>query len=136
MTEKLEQLLELYQGTEFKKATGLDEAIIGVFGNEWNNDKPPVLAYSQKKVIEILMREMSYDKAMEHFDFNIIDAYMGVNTPIFIDDMHEFEGDMTPDIDEDEETEVSPETNYHESATRDYIGMAMDIEKMLTKKEA
>jgi len=133
MTEKLEQLMEMYQDTELKKADGLDEAIIGVFGNEWNNGKPPVLAYSQKLVIGILMREMSYDKAIEHFDFNIIDAYMGVDTPIFIDDMHEFEGDMTPDSDEDEDI---PGVSFNSSPTREYIGMAMDIEKILKKKEA
>lgn len=77
--------------------TGFDEAIIGMaerinFG--------PVVAYDKNKMIEILIREMDvnhdeleegqtiedkkYEIAIEYFDFNIIGAWMGEETPIFI----------------------------------------------------
>ena len=61
-------------------ADGFDDAVIGVYGNNWNNCEP-VLAYSQKKCIEILMKDMSYTEAMEYFEFNTIGAYMGVKNP-------------------------------------------------------
>jgi hypothetical protein len=62
-------------------ADGFDEAIIGVaerIGME------PVVAYDTNKIIEILAREMTEDEAVEFFEFNILGAYMGKRTPIFI----------------------------------------------------
>ena len=62
---------------------GFDDCIVGVvqvFGHE------NAVAYSFDKVIESLMNQgMEYDEAMEYFDFNIAGAYMGKNTPVFID---------------------------------------------------
>ena len=68
-----------YEGLLF--ADGFDEAIIGVaerIGME------PVVAYDTNKIIEILSREMSEDEAVEYFEFNILGAYMGERTPIYI----------------------------------------------------
>ena len=68
-----------YEGLLF--ADGFDEAIIGVaerIGME------PVVAYDTNKIIEILSREMTEDEAVEFFEFNILGAYMGERTPIFI----------------------------------------------------
>ena len=62
-------------------ADGFDEAIIGVaerIGME------PVVAYDTNKIIEILSREMTEDEAVEFFEFNILGAYMGERTPIYI----------------------------------------------------
>jgi hypothetical protein len=62
-------------------ADGFDEAIIGVaerIGME------PVVAYDTNKIIEILPREMTEDEAVEFFEFNILGAYMGERTPIYI----------------------------------------------------
>ena len=36
---------------------------------------------------------MSYDEAMEYFDFNVQGAWVGENTPIFLDDEYIVEGD-------------------------------------------
>jgi hypothetical protein len=58
-----------------------DEAIIGVserIGNE------PVVAYDTTKIVEILSRSMSVDEAYEYFEFNILGAYVGEKTPVFI----------------------------------------------------
>ena len=68
-----------YEGLLF--ADGFDEAIIGVaerIGME------PVVAYDTNKIIEILSREMTEDEAVEYFEFNILGAYMGERTPIYI----------------------------------------------------
>jgi len=68
-----------YEGLLF--ADGFDDAIIGVaerIGME------PVVAYSTHKIIEILSRDMTEDEAVEYFEFNILGAYVGERTPVFI----------------------------------------------------
>jgi hypothetical protein len=68
-----------YEGLLF--ADGFDEAIIGVaerIGME------PVVAYDTDKIIEILSRDMTEEEAIEYFEFNILGAYMGERTPVFI----------------------------------------------------
>ena len=62
-------------------ADGFDEAIIGVaerIGME------PVVAYDINKIIEILARDMPKEDAVEYFEFNILGAYMGERTPVFV----------------------------------------------------
>ena len=62
---------------------GFDEAIIGVAERIGLG---PVVAYDVNKIINMLMEsdEMSYEDAHEYFSFNIIGAWMGEFTPIFI----------------------------------------------------
>ena len=67
-------------GDEALFADGFDAAIIGYverFGLE------PLVLYNREKCIEILAKEMSYDEAEEHFEFNVIGAWVGDNTPAF-----------------------------------------------------
>jgi hypothetical protein len=47
------------------------------------------VAYSEPKVIELLIKhdKMTPDEAMEYYQFNILGAYLGENTPVFIDDV-------------------------------------------------
>jgi len=64
-------------------ADGFNEAIIGMcerFGMF------PVVAYDKDKCINILVQRdnMSYEEAIEYFDFNVIGAYMGEGTPVFV----------------------------------------------------
>tara|TARA_R110000824_G_scaffold148440_2_gene318197 strand:+ start:218 stop:502 length:285 start_codon:yes stop_codon:yes gene_type:complete len=73
-------------------ADGFDEAIIGMcerFGNT------PVVAYDRDKCIEILMDEFAQDtdddeeedlstRAIEYFDYNVMGAYVGEFTPVFL----------------------------------------------------
>jgi len=61
-----------------------DEAIIGVaerIGDE------PVVAYDTTKIVAILSRSMSVDEAYEFFEFNILGAYVGQKTPMFVTTM-------------------------------------------------
>ena len=44
------------------------------------------VAYDRQRVIEILMSDgMDRDEAEEYFEFNVVSAYMGEGTPVFID---------------------------------------------------
>ena len=62
---------------------GLDEALIG-FGHQYNS--APVAIYDYDKCIDIFMRDndWDYEHAMEWMQFNVVGAYMGKGTPIFI----------------------------------------------------
>ena len=62
---------------------GFDEAIIGIAERI---DLGPVIAYDIEKMLEIMVERdgMTYEEAREYFDFNIIGAWMGEFTPIFI----------------------------------------------------
>ena len=58
-----------------------DEAIIGVAERIGQSS---VVAYDTTKLVEILSRTMSVDEAYEYFEFNILGAYVGERTPMFI----------------------------------------------------
>lgn len=63
-------------------ANGFDEAIVGYlerFGQQ------PVALYDRDKCISILIErdEMSYEEAVEFFEFNVIGSYVGEYTPAF-----------------------------------------------------
>jgi len=62
---------------------GFDEAIIGLAERI---NLGPVVAYDVNKIYEILMNkhDMSYEEAIEYFNFNIIGAWMGDFTPVYI----------------------------------------------------
>jgi hypothetical protein len=63
-------------------ADGFDEAIIGVDVKDYR------IIYSVTKCLDILISQgMDEFDAIEYFDFNVRDAYMGVKTPIWSDDI-------------------------------------------------
>jgi hypothetical protein len=83
-----EQIADNYVGGDellFMDPEYFDEAIIGVATNAVGM---VAVAYSEPKVIELLVKhdKMTPDDAMEHYQFNILGAYVGENTPVFIDD--------------------------------------------------
>jgi|TARA_R110000824_G_scaffold1439_1_gene7215 hypothetical protein len=65
------------------KVDGHDDAILGV-GKSFN--RAEVLVYSVDKICQTLVERdgMSYDEAMEFYDFNIIGSYNGDGMPIFL----------------------------------------------------
>ena len=62
---------------------GFDEAIIGMAERI---NLGPVVAYDVDKMIDIMVERdgMTYEDAMEYFDYNILGAWMGENTPVYI----------------------------------------------------
>jgi len=74
------EIIERYEDETFLKADGFDEAIIGV------DETTMRLIYSVRKCIEILMRDMSEEDAMEYFSFNVSGSYVGEKTPIWCTD--------------------------------------------------
>ena len=65
-------------------ADGLDEAIIGVARR---CGQPDLVAYSVSKCLEVLMADgLTYEEALEHFEFNVAGAWVGDETPIWVYD--------------------------------------------------
>lgn len=74
------------------KADGFDDCVVGI-GRQFNND---VVVYDQDKIIQKLADGFDdsceehgddcdhYSEAEEYFEFNIVGAYVGVNTPVYI----------------------------------------------------
>jgi hypothetical protein len=62
---------------------GYNDAIIGMASRI---NLGPVVAYDVDKILEILVERdgMTYEEAMEYFDFNIMGGWLGEYTPIFI----------------------------------------------------
>ena len=75
------------------KLTGYDECIIGVmdsFGRE------STICYDFEKIMDSLKAEgMDRAEAQEWFDFNMIGAYVGERTPVFVTRMTAKEIDET-----------------------------------------
>jgi hypothetical protein len=64
-------------------ADGFDEALLGYAHRQ---GQPPVAVYDRKKCIEVLMARdgMSFDEADEFFEFNVVGAWVGAETPCFL----------------------------------------------------
>jgi hypothetical protein len=62
---------------------GFDEAVIGMAERI---NLGPVVAYSVDKIINIMIERdgMTYEEALEFYDYNIVGSWMGEYTPVFI----------------------------------------------------
>jgi hypothetical protein len=68
-------------------ADGFDDAIIGVARR---CSQPSLVAYSYSKAVAILCEQgLSREEATEHMEFNVVGAWMGENTPVWIMDADE-----------------------------------------------
>ena len=74
-----------YRTTEPLSADGLEDALIGT-GRQFTQE---LTVYSVEKVLEILVTRdgMSYEEAREFYEFNIVGAYVGPGTPVFVEDV-------------------------------------------------
>ena len=78
----LKNIIEQFEETEFLKADGFDEAVMGF---DLNSDR---LIYSISKMLEILMNDgMEKMDAIEYLEFNTFGAYVGEKTPIYMWDL-------------------------------------------------
>jgi hypothetical protein len=79
-----EDTWQLLEDEECLLADGFNDAVIGiVYGLE------PKAVYSVRKIVDILMEDMSYEDAVEHFEYNIAGSYVGEKTPLYIYDIQE-----------------------------------------------
>jgi hypothetical protein len=60
-------------------ADGFDDALIGYTVNA-----NVVAVYDFSKCVEILSSEMSHEDAVDHMYYNVVSAYVGDKTPIFV----------------------------------------------------
>ena len=82
MENDLNTILEDYLGDEnVLLADGFEDAFVGI-GRQFGN---PIAVYDREKCIEILMEDMSGEEAEEYFSFNVEGAYVGEQTPIFLE---------------------------------------------------
>lgn len=97
---KLQDLIDFYPDEEFLSADGLEDAIIGVYYDR--QDSINRLVYSRTKCIEIFINRdgMTHEEALEFFDYNVEGAYVGKQTPIWVDD------EMFQSIDLHEDTNI------------------------------
>ena len=79
--EKLNTWLEEREIT-LLLADGFDDALIGM-----TSDSPPRAVYSIEKCLEKLEKEdrMTPEQACDYFYFNVVGAYVGEETPVFIE---------------------------------------------------
>ena len=85
-TERWEELMFNYDGCLM--ADGFEEALIG-FGTRFHN---AVAIYDLNKCLSVLVERvvMNQEEAEEYMDFNVLGAYIGEETPIFLGDyIHE-----------------------------------------------
>lgn len=63
-------------------ADGFEDALIG-YGTRFSH---PVAIYDYNKAIAILVERdgMTFDDAIEHFEFNVAGAYVGDKTPVWL----------------------------------------------------
>ena len=82
---RLNKLQEISQewGQEFlfMSEPVYDEAVIGVVERAGGQS---VIAYDTQIILSILERDMSPEEAQEFFEYNILGAYLGEMTPVFI----------------------------------------------------
>jgi hypothetical protein len=79
LQEKLERLLG--DDEIVLLADGFEEAFVGI-GRQFGR---PLAVYDRAKCIEILTRELTEAEAEEYFQFNTEGAYVGEQTPIFLE---------------------------------------------------
>ena len=80
----LKEKLDEHIGDDYSilLADGLDEAFIGI-GWQFNT---PLAVYDRDKCIEILESQgMTQEEAQEYFYYNTQGAYVGEQTPIFLE---------------------------------------------------
>jgi hypothetical protein len=77
-----EELSEIWgQAFLFMSEPDYDEAIIGVMERAGGES---VIAYDTQIILSVLERSMSIEEAQEFFEYNILGAYMGDKTPVYI----------------------------------------------------
>ena len=83
--ELIDACIKRHMGDDEKilLADGLESAFMAI-GRQFTH---PLAIYSYRKTIKILMRQgMDREEAEEYFQFNIAGAFVGDQTPVFLQD--------------------------------------------------
>ena len=84
--KNIEELLEncLHDDENVLLADGFEDALLGI-GRKLVGK--PIAVYDRTKCIEILVERdgMSFEEAEEYFSFNVEGAYVGDQTPMFVE---------------------------------------------------
>lgn len=94
----IEKKVTEWSTEEILTADGFDEAIVGLAR------RPNLIAaaYDVNKILQIMVDGgMAPDEAREYFEFNVVDAWVGENTPVYIEDYKVFK-DVEAKIEESE----------------------------------
>ncbi len=83
----LDEIVQRFADAEFLRADGFDEAVIGFEPNELK------LVYDRNRMANILIVRdgMSEDDAWEYLEYNVFSAYVGENTPLYIETEYQIE---------------------------------------------
>ena len=81
--------MPLFIGSTQAEIKKYEQAIIG------QDDASLRIVYSADKIIEILSEEMTHEEAEEFYEYNILGAYMGEMTPIYVSE-HDSINELTP----------------------------------------
>jgi len=80
---------ETYPDDKILRMDGFDDCVVGIVNRKMS---PPILCYDTEKVIEKMVKEgMTHEEAVEFFEFNQIGAWMGDNTPCFLETIEQLE---------------------------------------------
>jgi hypothetical protein len=79
LKEKIEDMLG--EDENVLLADGFDDAFVGI-GRQFGR---PIAVYDRSRCIDILQEDMSEEEAEEYFQFNVEGAWVGENTPIFLE---------------------------------------------------
>lgn len=74
-------LIDNYPDADILLADGFDEAFMGIASQA----NKLIAVYDREKCLKILEESMSRDEAVDYFEFNVVSAYVGENTPAFVD---------------------------------------------------
>ena len=68
-------------------ADGFDDCIGGVDDSTFN--QPPRVVYLKSQMIDTLIKDhdMDWEEAIEYLEFNVWGAYVGEQTPIYVNDI-------------------------------------------------
>lgn len=88
MIADLQEALEIAGAEGALVADGFDDCILGI---AYRCSCIPLVVYDADKIVEKLQAQgMSYEEAAEYYDFNIVGAWVGEGTPLFMESISTF----------------------------------------------
>lgn len=80
-SQKIKKIIEIHP--EVKFMDGYDDCVIGICKRSGMDS---VVLYDQEKVLKKLMKDnMTYEEALDFFEYNQLGAWVGNYTPAFAD---------------------------------------------------